>query len=105
MAAGGRGPKGPRGGRGPMTVNLDKAKDSKKTLKRLFEYLNKFKFLLGIVVVFVILSVVLDLASSVILQPIIDDYIVPCYDVLHTFSKEYIVEDLVSYMRKKGVLS
>ena len=36
---------------------------------------------------------------------IIDDYIVPCYDVLHTFSKEYIVEDLVSYMRKKGVLS
>ena len=77
MAAGGRGPKGPRGGRGPMTVNLDKAKDSKKTLKRLFEYLNKFKFLLGIVVVFVILSVVLDLASSVILQPIIDDYIVP----------------------------
>jgi len=36
---------------------------------------------------------------------IINDYIVPCYDVLHTFSKEYIVEDLVSFMRKKGVLS
>ena len=36
---------------------------------------------------------------------IIADYIVPCYDVLHSFSKEYIVEDLVSYMRKKGVLS
>lgn len=36
---------------------------------------------------------------------IIDGYLVPCYDVLHTFSKEYIVEDLVSYMRKKGVLS
>lgn len=35
---------------------------------------------------------------------IIDGYIVPCYDVLHTFSKEYIVEDLVSFMRKKGVL-
>ena len=77
MAAGGRRPRGPRGGRGPMTVNLDKAKDSKKTLKRLLNYLNKFKFLLGIVVVFVILSVVFDLASSVILQPIIDDYIVP----------------------------
>ena len=77
MAAGGRGHRGPRGGRGPMTVNLDKAKDSKKTLKRLLNYLNKFKFLLGIVVVFVILSVVFDLASSVILQPIIDDYIVP----------------------------
>ncbi len=35
---------------------------------------------------------------------IISDYIVPCYDVLHSFSKEYIVEDLVAYMRKKGVL-
>lgn len=35
---------------------------------------------------------------------IISGYIVPCYDVLHSFSKEYIVEDLVSYMRKKGVL-
>ena len=36
---------------------------------------------------------------------IIDGYIVPCYDVLHTFSKEYIVEDLVLLMQKKGVLS
>ena len=31
-------------------------------------------------------------------------YIVPCYDVLHTFSREYIVEDLVDLMNKKGVL-
>lgn len=36
---------------------------------------------------------------------IISGYIVPCYDVLHSFSKEYIVEDLVSFMRKKGVLA
>ena len=36
---------------------------------------------------------------------IINGYIVPCYDVLHTFSKEYIVEDLVSFMQKKGALS
>lgn len=36
---------------------------------------------------------------------IITDYIVPCYDVLHTFSREYIVEDLVEFMKKKGVLA
>lgn len=36
---------------------------------------------------------------------IISDYIVPCYDVLHTFSKEYIIEDLVAFMKKKGVLA
>ena len=32
------------------------------------------------------------------------DYIVPCYDVLHTFSKDYIVEDLTEALREKGVL-
>ena len=35
---------------------------------------------------------------------IIDDYIVPCYDVLHTFGKEYLMEDLTDYMREKGVI-
>lgn len=35
---------------------------------------------------------------------IISDYIVPCYDVLHTFSREYIVEDLVDLMYKRGAL-
>ncbi len=35
---------------------------------------------------------------------IIDDYIVPCYELLHTFSKEYIVEDLIAFMNKKGAL-
>ena len=32
------------------------------------------------------------------------NYIIPSYDVLHTFSKEYIVEDLIGYMKEKGVL-
>jgi len=31
-------------------------------------------------------------------------YIVPSYDVLHTFSKEYLMEDLTLYMKEKGVL-
>jgi hypothetical protein len=35
---------------------------------------------------------------------IIKDYIVPCYDVLHTFPKDYIVDDLISFMKKRGVL-
>lgn len=36
---------------------------------------------------------------------LINGYIVPCYNVLHSFSKEYIVDDLVSLMQKKGLLS
>ena len=35
---------------------------------------------------------------------ILNNYIIPSYDVLHTFSKEYLVEDVVSLMKEKGVL-
>lgn len=31
-------------------------------------------------------------------------YIVPSYDVLHTFSSRYLMEDLTDYMKEKGVL-
>lgn len=33
------------------------------------------------------------------------NYIVPCYDVLHTFSEEYIVDDLTGALREEGVLA
>lgn len=35
---------------------------------------------------------------------ILYDYIVPSYDVLHTFSSRYLVDDLTDFMREKGVL-
>ena len=35
---------------------------------------------------------------------LLNGYIVPCYDVLHTFSKEYIVDDLTEALREKGAL-
>lgn len=34
---------------------------------------------------------------------ILQGYIIAAYDVLHTFSKEYIMEDLLNYMHEKGV--
>ncbi len=65
------------GGRGPMSVNLDKAKDVKGTLKRLMKYVEHQRKWLILVIVFIILYVVANLATSMLLQPIIDDYIVP----------------------------
>ena len=44
-----------------------------------------------------------DVYHKMVQTDVISAYIIPCYDVLHSFSKEYIVEDLISYMRKKGV--
>ena len=35
---------------------------------------------------------------------ILDEYIIPYYDVLHTQGKGYIVEDIVGYMRQENVL-
>ena len=35
---------------------------------------------------------------------ILDNYIIPCYDTLHTQGKEYIVNDIVDYMREKSLL-
>ncbi len=31
-------------------------------------------------------------------------YIVPSYDVLHTFGSRYLMDDLTDYMKEKGVL-
>lgn len=36
---------------------------------------------------------------------ILPDYIVPSYDVLHTQSKQYVVDDIVSLMRERGVIA
>ena len=34
---------------------------------------------------------------------IISDYILPCYDTLHTLGSQYLVEDLTSLARERGV--
>ncbi len=34
---------------------------------------------------------------------ILNSYIVPVYDVLHTQGKEYIVEDILDVMKKRGL--
>lgn len=34
---------------------------------------------------------------------ILDDYIIKCYDVLHTLGKEYLVEDITEFIREKGI--
>lgn len=36
---------------------------------------------------------------------ILYNYLVPSYDVLHTFSSRYLMEDLTDYMKEKGVLA
>lgn len=42
--------------------------------------------------------------SALRLSGVLNDYIVPCYDVLHTFSKEYLVEELTEVLKERGAL-
>ena len=33
----------------------------------------------------------------------LDNYIIPCYEALHTQGEEYIVRDVLGYMETRGV--
>lgn len=35
---------------------------------------------------------------------ILDNYIIPCYDILHSQSKKYIIDDLVEVLKEKGAI-
>jgi hypothetical protein len=34
---------------------------------------------------------------------ILDNYVIGCYDVLHTQGKEYLVDDITEFVKEKGV--
>jgi len=36
---------------------------------------------------------------------VLDDYIIPCYEPLHSQSKHYIVEDLTEVLKERGALN
>lgn len=35
---------------------------------------------------------------------IIDNYIIPCYEPLHTQSKSYIIQDLIHLLKERGAI-
>ncbi|MBR7164592.1 MAG: ABC transporter ATP-binding protein [Clostridia bacterium] len=67
----------PGGGRGPMRGLVRKPKDAKKTLLRIFRYMGSYKFLLFLVVLFIIISAGADVAGTYFLKPVINEYVVP----------------------------
>lgn len=66
-----------RGGPGGRPGGFQKPKNLKNTIKRLAKYLEKHKFLLFLVMFFVLLSSLGNVAGTYMLEPIIDDYITP----------------------------
>lgn len=66
-----------RGGPGGRPGGFQKPKNLKNTIKRLAKYLEKHKLLLILVMFFVLLSTLGNVAGTYMLEPIIDDYITP----------------------------
>ena len=75
---------GPRGN----NKKFEKPKDTKKTVKRLWEYLKQSKALLITVIFLVVLAAIIDMVSVYVLAPIIDDYILPM--VTNNGASEYV---------------
>ena len=61
----------------PKGNKFEKPKDARQTVKRLWGYLKQSKLLLITVIVLVVLTAIIDMASIYVLAPIIDDYIMP----------------------------
>ena len=61
----------------PTKSEMSKMQFDKTALRRLFSYLKEYKGQLVFVVICILLSAVASATSSVFLQTLIDDYIVP----------------------------
>lgn len=96
----------------PKNMQFKKPKDTKKTFKRIFEYLKPFKIHIIIVAIFVIISSGAGVAGTFFLKPIIDDFIVPLIGqqnpdlsgfltAIITMGVIYIIGALCSYFYNK----
>ncbi|MBO5122822.1 MAG: ABC transporter ATP-binding protein [Oscillospiraceae bacterium] len=66
----------PRGG-GPNKHGFQRPRNTKKTFLRLLSYLGKYKLLLVLVALCLLLSSIASVATGYLLKPILNDYIIP----------------------------
>ena len=66
----------PRGG-GPNRHGFQRPRNTKKTFLRLLGYLGKYKLLLVLVALCLLLSSIASVATGYLLKPILNDYIIP----------------------------
>ena len=61
----------------PGRAHMGKVKNPKETMKRLLTYFKKYRWALGVVVICIILSSLVNVANSLFIKSLIDDYITP----------------------------
>lgn len=71
------GPGGPGGGPGGPRGGFRKPKDMRGTLRKLMRYLGRYKALLMLVFVLLVVSSACSVGGSYLIRPLINDYIIP----------------------------
>ena len=69
--------KTPPKGHGPHGHGFQRPRNTKKTFLRLLGYLGKYKLLLILVALCLLLSSIASVATGYLLKPILNDYIIP----------------------------
>ena len=64
-------------GHGNKANKYAKPKNMKKTLQKLLAYVGKYKILLTLVVIFLVVNTICTVLSAYMLKPIVNDYIIP----------------------------
>lgn len=97
-------------GRG-RAANLlaEKPKDMKGTIKRIFGYLSKAKFVMAAAIFILIIHTALDLLTTYLLRPAVNNYIIPKnYSGLVTLCAElivlYIISGVCQYISNKMLI-
>ena len=92
----------PRGG-GPNKHGFQRPRNTKKTFLRLLGYLGKYKLLLILVALCLLLSSIASVATGYLLKPILNDYIIPgdfpgLLKMLFVQGGVFIISALCSYV-------
>ena len=92
----------PRGG-GPNKHGFQRPRNTKKTFLRLLSYLGKYKLLLILVALCLLLSSIASVATGYLLKPILNDYIIPgdfpgLLNMLFLQGGVFIISALCSYV-------
>lgn len=100
---------GPRGGPG-MPMGLEKPRDVKRTIDRLFSYLKRYRWLLVVVVILMLINTASTLIGSYFLKPLINDYIIPgdfsgLASALVTLAIIYTVGVIAAYIQSRMMVT
>lgn len=98
----------------PHKMAMQKPKDTKKTVKRIFGYIGKQKKLVFIMILCVIVSSISTVSASLFIKPIVDNYLtpmigvpltkellIPLFKIMGVMASVFLIGVITSYFQSK----